>query len=145
MREVAVGVLTRDGEVLACQRLKSAVYGLKWEFPGGKLEPGETPRQALDRELQEELGIRVLDAEEFHRQEWIYPDGVANPERDGAFRVFYFLVPAFRGELENRTHEQIRWVSLAELQALDILEGNREAVTLLVARGVKGASNARRS
>ena len=145
MREVAVGVLTRDGEVLACQRLNSAVYGLKWEFPGGKLEPGETARQALERELHEELGVRVLAAEEFHRQEWIYPDGVANPERDGAFRVFYFLVPEFSGQLENRTFEQIRWVSLAELQTLDILEGNREAVTLLAARGAEGENDARRS
>ncbi len=145
MREVAVGVLTRDGAVLACQRLQSAVYGLKWEFPGGKLEPGETPREALERELHEELGIRVLAAEEFHRREWIYPEGVANPERDGAFRVFYFLVPAFSGEPENRTFAQIRWVSPAELQVLDILEGNREAVALLAARNAEGESDARRS
>ncbi len=143
MREVAVGVLTRDGAVLACQRRPSVVYGLKWEFPGGKLEPGETPRQALERELEEELGIRVLEAEEFHKQEWIYPDGVANPERDGAFRVFYFLVPAFSGTPENRTFAQIRWVSVAELQALDILEGNREAVALLAARA--GEHNAHRT
>ncbi len=145
MREVAVGVLTREREVLACQRLESAVYGLKWEFPGGKLEPGETPRQALERELHEELGIHVVAAEEFYRQEWIYPDGVANPERDGAFRVFYFLVPEFSGEPENRTFEQIRWVSVGELQALDILEGNKEAVAILAARGAaQGARDARR-
>lgn len=135
MREVAVGVLARGGAVLACQRRKSALYGLKWEFPGGKLEPGEEPREALDRELQEELGIQVLAAEEFHRQEWIYPDGVQDPERDGAFRVFYFTVVDFSGEPRNRTFEEIRWVPLPELQQLDILEGNREAVALLTERG----------
>ena len=54
-------------------------------------------------------------------------------------------MPEFSGQLENRTFEQIRWVSLAELQTLDILEGNREAVTPLAARGAEGENDARRS
>ena len=135
MREVAVGVLAQDGQVLACQRRRSVVYGLKWEFPGGKLEPGESARQALDRELSEELGIRVVRAEQFHVQEWVYPEGVQDPARDGAFRVYYFAVREFSGTPENRTFEQIRWVSLAELRELDILEGNTEAVRLLAGSG----------
>jgi 8-oxo-dGTP diphosphatase len=136
MKEVAVGVLTHGDKVLACQRRSDARYPLKWEFPGGKIEPSETPVQALERELQEELEIRAIVGEEFYRQEWIYPDGLANPEKDGAFRVFYYYIHSFTGTPRNRVFEQIRWVSLAELQVLDVLEGNREAVAYLVKHGI---------
>jgi 8-oxo-dGTP diphosphatase len=143
MRDVAVGVLVRNETALACQRLRNARYGLKWEFPGGKVEPGESSRQALDRELQEELGITVLSAEEFHRQEWTYPEGADNPSQDGAFRVFYFIVRAFSGEPNNCVFEQIRWVSIQCLHELDFLEGNREAIERLADGRVKGSETHR--
>lgn len=132
MKDVAVGILLRNGSVLACQRRKTAKYGLKWEFPGGKLEPGETPERALERELQEELAIEATIGEELFRQEWIYTEGTDNPYRDGAFRVFYFLVRQFNGEIENRAFEQVRWVAPRHLLSLDILEGNRDAVHRLI-------------
>ena len=74
MLTVAAGVVSRDGRVMLCQRRPEAHNGLKWEFPGGKLEPGESPETALRRELREELAIdvavgRVLDAVYF-----AYPD-----------------------------------------------------------------------
>jgi 8-oxo-dGTP diphosphatase len=137
MKEVAVGVITKGNQVLACQRRSDARYPLKWEFPGGKIEQGETSSQALARELHEELDIRAEIGEEFFRQEWIYPDGVDNPKKDGAFRVFYHVVCSFTGEPVNRVFEQIRWVDLHELQALDILEGNKEAVAFLVKHGIQ--------
>ena len=133
MKEVAVGILVRDGQVLACQRKRTARYPLKWEFPGGKLEPGETPQRALVRELREELCIEAQQMTEFFRQEWVYADGTDNPQRDGAYRVFYFLVKNFSGEPKNRAFEEIRWLSPHELQSMDILEGNREAIERLVA------------
>ena len=137
MKEVVVGIITRGDQVLACQRRSDARYPLKWEFPGGKIEAGETPPQALVRELHEELDIHTEIGEEFYRQEWIYPDGVDNPKKDGAFRVFYYYIPSFTGTPRNRVFEQIRWVSLQELEALDILEGNREAVAFLVKHGIR--------
>jgi len=130
MREVSVGILVRDGLVLACQRKATARYPLKWEFPGGKIEQGETSREALDRELHEELSIRVIRAEILHTQDWTYPDS-ATASSDGAFRVHYFKVTAFEGEPVNRAFERMQWVNIPELAALDILEGNREAVALL--------------
>jgi 8-oxo-dGTP diphosphatase len=132
MKEVAVGILRDDGKVLACQRKRNAVYPLKWEFPGGKVEAGESPAEALRRELREELGIEATPGAEFHRQEWVYPDGVADPKRDGSFRVFYYLVERYAGEPANYAFEEIRWVTFAELRRLDILEGNREAVEILL-------------
>jgi 8-oxo-dGTP diphosphatase len=134
MKEVAVGILRVDGRVLACQRKRNAVYPLKWEFPGGKVEAGESPPQALRRELGEELGIDATPGAEIHRQEWVYAEGVANPERDGSFRVFYYLVDRYTGEPANHAFEEIRWVTVAELDRLDMLEGNREAVDILLKR-----------
>lgn len=132
MKEVAVGILVRNGQVLACQRKRTARYPLKWEFPGGKLEVGETPERALLRELREELCVEAKQFAEFLRQEWIYTEGTENPQRDGAFRVFYFLVTDFSGEPVNRAFENIRWMRPQELQSMDILEGNREAVERLI-------------
>jgi len=137
MKEVVVGIITRGNQVLACQRRSDARYPLKWEFPGGKIEHGESPSDALARELHEELDIRADIGEEFFRQEWIYPDGVTNPRKDGAFRVFYFYIYSFTGTPLNKVFEQIRWVSLPALQALDLLEGNREAVAFLVKHGIQ--------
>ena len=132
MKEVAVGILRGDGKVLACQRRRDAVYPLKWEFPGGKVEAGESPAEALRRELREELGIEATPGAQIHRQEWVYPDGVEDPKKDGSFRVFYFLVDHYTGEPANHAFEVIRWVTFAELRRLDILEGNREAVEILL-------------
>ena len=133
MKEVAVGIIFRNGTVLTGQRKPTARYPLKWEFPGGKLEPGETPAAALVRELHEELGIDASPGPEFHRQEWDYGDR--------AWRVYYFRVHAFTGEPENRTFARIRWVTPEELLAMDILDGNREVVEMLC-RNVSGPQDA---
>jgi 8-oxo-dGTP diphosphatase len=133
MKEVTVGILRRGGKILACQRKPDAVYPLKWEFPGGKLERGETSVEALRRELLEELGIKATVGGILHRQDWTYPEGTAHPARDGSFRVIYHLIDAFAGEPVNRVFADIRWVTPVELDALDVLEGNREVVGLLLA------------
>jgi 8-oxo-dGTP diphosphatase len=132
MKEVAVGIIMKNGRVLACQRKRTAQYPLKWEFPGGKLEPGETARAALQRELREELALTASVDREFFRQEWTYAGETNNPQRDGSFRVFYFLVTHFSGEPENLAFEQMQWKLPHELLSMDILEGNREAVARLV-------------
>jgi len=135
MKEVAVGILIHDGHVLACQRRRDAPYPLKWEFPGGKIESGERPEHSLRRELKEELGIDVLASRQFFRQEWTYPEGISDPGSDGTFRVYYYLVSTFSGTPVNNVFEQILWVIPADLQSMDILEGNREAVARLVENG----------
>jgi 8-oxo-dGTP diphosphatase len=129
MKKVAVGMVLRDGLVLACQRLSSGRFPYKWEFPGGKIEPGETPEEALVRELHEELGIHAVVDGEFYRQQWSYTTG--------SFDVTYMIVRSFTGEPENLAFEQILWVPLIDLLEMDILEGNRPAVELLV-RHVQG-------
>jgi 8-oxo-dGTP diphosphatase len=132
MIRVAVGVILRDGRVLACQRRRDAKYPLKWEFPGGKLEAGESPTAAVTRELHEELGIRAVVEREMLCQDWSYDTPASEPGSTKTFRVHYMLVTEFSGNLENRAFEQIRWVTPQELERLDNLEGNQEAVAMLV-------------
>lgn len=132
MKQVAVGIILKDGLVFACQRRGDASYPLKWEFPGGKLEEGETPEAAAMRELREELGINAVVEREFFHQEWTYEEGSTGSQGDGAFGVFYLLIREFAGTPVNHAFEQIRWVAPEELENMDILEGNRKAIELLI-------------
>jgi 8-oxo-dGTP diphosphatase len=132
MKNVAVGIIMNNGRILACQRKRTVRYPLKWEFPGGKIEPGETAHEAVVRELQEELGIDAIPDRILLVHDWTYTEGAQSPVHEAHFRVTYFMIHAFTGEPENRTFESIRWVSPGELQSMDILEGNRQAVALLL-------------
>jgi 8-oxo-dGTP diphosphatase len=132
MKKVAVGIILHKGRVLACQRKADGRYPLKWEFPGGKVEAGESHAQAMIRELHEELSITVTDYQEFFQQDWVYPASVSEQNTSGAFSVTYFLVRTFSGDPVNRAFEQIRWVRPAGLLSMDILEGNLDAVKKLV-------------
>jgi 8-oxo-dGTP diphosphatase len=139
MKHVAVGIIMKDGQLLACQRRRNSRYPLKWEFPGGKIEAGETAREALARELREELSINATVERQVFRQEWTYPENAARSSlpgsqanHDGLFDVYYYLIRSYTGEIVNNAFEAIMWVSPSELQSMDILEGNREVVQLLV-------------
>ena len=100
--EVAVGVLVRaDGAVLLARRPVSKVYAGYWEFPGGKVEHGESARAALDRELSEELGIRVIVAYRWITQEFTYPHA--------SVRLNFFRVVAWDGEVRAMEHDGLSW------------------------------------
>ncbi len=106
--EVAVGVLRReDGAVLLGRRLAGGHLAGYWEFPGGKLEVGETPLQALARELHEELGIEVDTAAPLIRRHHHYPATANHPERRVVLHTFE--VPAGRGEPRGRLGQALRW------------------------------------
>ena len=125
--QVAVGIIFHNeaNSVLLCQRTKDKPYPLKWEFPGGKLEKGETTGACLKRELREELSIDAEIGELYHRQHNLYPDS-------GTYDVFYYLVRSFTGVIVNQVFEDIRWAPIAEIDRYDILEGNAEVVEKLV-------------
>jgi len=99
---------------------------LKWEFPGGKIEEGEQPRDAMRRELEEELGIVAEVGVEVARIVHEYPGG-------GAVELRFFEVRNYQGEIENRIFREIRWVTRPELLELDFLEADLGLVKNLAA------------
>jgi 8-oxo-dGTP diphosphatase len=101
-------------EVLICQRKPDQPMSLKWEFPGGKIEPGEGPEEALKRELNEELGIDAEIGAPLVRIRHNYRNG-------GAVDLQFFIVRSFAGELENRIFQQILWSDFASLPKYDFL------------------------
>lgn len=118
LRLVVAALMLRGDEVLICQRRPDQPMALQWEFPGGKIEPGEGPEAALARELNEELGI---DATIGHRVTHIRH----NYRHGGAVDLQFFAVYEFRGELENRIFKEMRWVRLEDLPNYDFLAADR--------------------
>jgi 8-oxo-dGTP diphosphatase len=117
MTTVVAGILERGGEILICRRRADQAHPLKWEFPGGKVEAGESPGEALRRELREELGIEAEPGIEITRYEFAYPG--KNP-----ILLIFFRVTDWRGEVENRIFEEIIWARLRSLREYDFLEGD---------------------
>jgi 8-oxo-dGTP diphosphatase len=124
---VSAGVIHKAGRILVGQRRRGDRHALKWEFPGGKVEAGESPQQALVRELMEELQIVAKVGTEMARYEHDYPNG-------SRVHLLFFAVAEFTGEPDAKVFEQIRWVPLPELPAVDFLEGDLDFVRRL-ARG----------
>jgi|SRR5262252_5274863 len=126
MKRVVAALILQADKLLVCQRTRHQVMPLKWEFPGGKIEDGEQPRDALRRELEEELGIEAVIGDEVARLVHEYPNG-------GAVELRFFSVFSYRGEIENRIFRDVRWAERSELTALDFLEADLELVRNLAA------------
>ena len=126
MPTVVAGVIERDGYLLIAQRKRTAQHALKWEFPGGKVESGETPEAALVRELEEELGIQARVDVEMLRYEYQYTG------RSPILLIFYRVVE-FSGDPKNLDFEQISWAPRERLRDYDFLEGDAEFLNRFVA------------
>jgi len=127
MITVTAGILGDGYRVLICQRRAGARFGLKWEFPGGKVEEGETAEACLRRELREELAIDAQIGPEVYRTDHQYPGGFT-------VRLLFFRVPRYAGTPVNHDFERIEWVEPERLPEFDFLEADRELVDLM-ARG----------
>ena len=126
MIHVAVGVLRRDQQVLVRRRAEHLHQGGLWEFPGGKLEPGETVLQALRRELAEELGLRIYSAQALLRVEHDYGD------REVLLDVWEIL--RFEGEPRALEGQPLRWVDVSQLGSLAFPSANLPIVKSLQTR-----------
>ena len=121
MKRVVAALILKNGKVLVCQRTRHQSMPLKWEFPGGKIEDGEQPRDALRRELEEELGIDAHIGEEVARIRHDYKNG-------GSVELRFYVVNEYTGEMENRIFRDMRWAKWSELPSYDFLEADLELV-----------------
>jgi mutator protein MutT len=125
---VAAAVIEKDGKVLIGQRKAEQWHPHKWEFPGGKVEASETPREALARELWEELGIKATIDEEITRYEYQYPG------RPPIHLIFY-RVSDYEGDPIGRVFERILWEDPRRFPEYDFLDGDID----FIRRMAKGA------
>ncbi len=131
MVQVVAAIIERGGRILICRRQPHQSHPLKWEFPGGKVEPGESPEQAVARELEEELSIRDAAGSEITRYQYSYPG--KNP-----IELIFYRIESFLGIPENRIFAEMRWELPAALPNFDFVEGDRpflESLALKIVRG----------
>jgi 8-oxo-dGTP diphosphatase len=133
-RTVVAAVIIHNGQILACQRRHDSAFALKWEFPGGKVEPDESPRDALARELREELNLEVQIGPEIYRTRHRYP------ELPFELELLFFSValsPAAIAAISNLNFEQITWLTPAKLPSVDFLPADLELIRLLATNQIQ--------
>lgn len=126
---VSIAIIEKDGKFLIGERDKEAYRG-KWGFPGGKLKDDETPVRGLERELDEELGVQVVEAQPLLEWDCKLPDG-----------KFFHLI-AFRckivGDPKPKVHRKLRLASVDEMLEYDLIQGNVELLIALKSIALAG-------
>ena len=124
MLTVVAALIRRNGKILICQRAPGQNHAGKWEFPGGKVESGETAEGALERELREELAIDAQIGVEIERYTFTYAG-------KSPILLIFFDVLRYAGEPENQVFARIEWADPKDLPSYDFLEGDVDFVRRL--------------
>ncbi|AIR65228.1 8-oxo-dGTP diphosphatase MutT [Cedecea neteri] len=123
--QIAVGIIrNQQGEIFITQRAADAHMANKWEFPGGKIEAGESPEQAVIRELQEETGIVVQSASLFETLEYQFPDRHIS--------LWFYLIESWAGEPWGKEGQPGRWVAQEELNVSEFPPANEPVILKLL-------------
>ena len=128
---VVAGLIERKGRLLICQRRRGGVFPLQWEFPGGKLRAGETPRAGLARELREELGVTAQIGAEVYRTRHRYR------EFSSSLQICFFAVREISRAPRNVVFERILWARPADLLKYDFLPADRALVAKIARKELK--------
>lgn len=132
MRLVVAGVIERsDRRLLICQRRRDDTSPLKWEFPGGKVELGETPEAALARELREELAVKLEKCAELGRARHKYATSLEELE------IRFYAAAIAEAEVTPKCFEQVVWALPKELGNYDFLAANVQLIAQLATGGLK--------
>ncbi len=123
MLKVMAAIIKQEDKILICQRGAGGNCAFLWEFPGGKLEPGESKEECLIRECEEELGIRIATGSIFAETTYQYPD------KKIAFT--FFTAQIISGDITPRVHLQVRWVAPGELSKYDFCPADTEVIEML--------------
>ena len=129
LTKVVAAVIERNGKVLIARRRKGAGYGGLWEFPGGTLKKGETPEKGLEREIAEELGVRIKVGRLLH--------SVAYRSPTLSIELLAYRAELLPGDFKLTNHEEIRWSMPAELNEMEFTEPDRPIVRLIIAGSKK--------
>ena len=125
MLTVVAAIIESDGKFLVCQRRRGDRFELLWEFPGGKKNPGETPREALARELIEELGVAAEIGREVHRVQHKYA------EMSEPIELIFFAATVEPAAVKNLVFEQVQWRDPRTLVELEFLPADRPLIEQL--------------
>ena len=131
MVTVVAALIEHQGRILACQRARGTRFELMWEFPGGKIEPGETPEQALARELQEELGVTAQIGPEVFRTTY------SSAEMREGIELLFLAARILPDEIQNREFEQLAWREAKTLRELNFLAADRELIDQLASGAMR--------
>mgnify|MGYP001305113403 FL=1 len=123
---VVGGLIYQNKKILICQRKKEGDHPLKWEFPGGKLKDRENNKEALKRELKEELSIEVNEMIFFDEYLYEYKKLSKN------LKLVFFQIFQFEGEIQNKVHQQLKWIDISKLGDYDFLEGDLKIINKLM-------------
>ena len=113
---VVAGIIINQNKILIGKRKDKDIGGGKWEFPGGKIEVGETNSEALERELYEELGISVKIGKELMNYEHMFKTTIYN--------ISFMEIIEYKGEICNNAHSEIKWVRFSNLLEYDFISGD---------------------
>ena len=120
---VVAAIIKKNGSYFIAQRNKEKYMGLKWEFPGGKVDPGETLIEALSREIHEELNINIRVHEKLAQEK--YKDNEIN------IVLHYFLCSIIDGTIKLNEHEAMKWVEKKDFNKYDFVAGDGNITTLI--------------
>ena len=123
---VVGGLIYQNKKILICQRKKEGDHPLKWEFPGGKLKDSENNKEALKRELKEELSIEINEMIFF--DEYLYE----YKKLSKILKLVFFQIFQFEGEIQNKVHQQLKWIDISKLGDYDFLEGDLKIINKLM-------------
>ena len=131
MLTVVAALIQHHGKLLVCQRRRGSKFELMWEFPGGKMEPGETLEEALARELREELGVAAMIGQEMFRVHHTYS------KTGEPLEIVFFAATALPGEMKNLEFEELEWRVPKSLPELNFLPADRDLIEKLASGEIR--------